>query len=525
MPSSNVSDYNQVAPGQGIAFPIDSPLERFLQWNPFTLGLAARLFMSDDSPTVRQGGQLPALPSSNSSESGHPPTLATVQSNFQDSGYSTGHNIDLASQQGTMNLGSLAPEPQISNPSHQSDQADRTSESGYTGVHSLFKTSYEHFREDFQPDTYGMKDNLFSESGGRDRYHNDYVVPPSADDVKADLTTKPNGSSPTAYLMQEDQTGARIVVDIDGRPISFLKAQKETYYGDLPFPPPLVYTHSGPCPDDTTEHDPTTDAGKARLHKHTITYTELDVDGKQSEIDMNPIHGTQGVPQYSRDLIPAFDMGYYVDILRLPDKPQDMIVYLSSLCSALALTESQWEWIQENLDEATVRNNALDECIFEMIDFLNPDRLRDDDGKIVFAHLPEEPSEEGRLPTLTTMKDWHEEVDRCRRQHRRMSSLAYSHVLNRGKVMAVWYKMREYRDNWANELFSGRHHEDWELEPENYHMLKEYHAFDREMQRLLMTIESDLIKIGRLENTVTALGVNIWKAEDKLDLVMERFES
>ncbi|KAK6344276.1 hypothetical protein TWF696_007918 [Orbilia brochopaga] len=488
---------------------------QLLPWNLFAPGAAAQAFVNCDSTTLKPNGPVSSYTMPRTSSP--PPTLQSFSNkpgNLPDSGYETGRGAPTESTSASQ-IGLAAGAFQRFENQSEKQQWDLSIESGWTGVAEFFKGPNQKSPSSSQSRGYGMQDNLCPKPP-----YGPFPIPPCEADVLPGFTTQPNGASPAAYLMQESNTGDKIVVDIDGRPISFLKAQKESYFGELPFPPPVMYTHQGKCLNaDCGSHD--SGSSHEEEHTHTITYSHPDIGTQQPPV--NPIQGVRGVPQYSTDIIPSYDMGYYVNVLCLPEKPQDIIVYFNSLCSALALSVEKWEWIAENFIESSTLLDALDESIFQMNDFISPYRLRDANGEPVFWFLPEDPGDNGRMPTITTLKEWHEEIQRGRRHLRRLNSLAYSHVLNKGKVHVVWRKMVDYCDDWANMLFSACDEEGWEVTSENADAIKQWYFFNREMRRIVMTIENDLIMIARLENLVKVLGGSVFKAEAKLDIIMERF--
>ncbi|KAF3922679.1 hypothetical protein ABW21_db0203636 [Orbilia brochopaga] len=345
--------------------------------------------------------------------------------------------------------------------------------------------------------------------------------PPRCDaEVRPDYTTQPNGSDPTAYLMQDTNTGNQILVDVHGQILSFWRAaEKENHAGEHPVVPPV----NPPFQETGTSGqygNPTTGQCDDGAHAHTMPYSHAH-PGVSFQQPSVPSYSAE--PSYSNAHAPSYNMRPCLDDVYIPAQPQAIISYFNSLCGIISLHSEKRDWIHKNLDDSRDRNNALDEVIFQMNDFLNPTRLRDAAGEYVFWYITEEPNAVQRIPTMTSLKEWHDEIHRCRQYLRRFNALAYGYVLNKGKVNAAWHKMIEYCDNWANAMLSTYDDETWENVPENKMAMNYYNWFSREMRRKVKTLEKDLNTIARLENMTNGFRQSVFKAEYKLELIMERF--
>ncbi|EWC44809.1 hypothetical protein DRE_06447 [Drechslerella stenobrocha 248] len=347
---------------------------------------------------------------------------------------------------------------------------------------------------------------------------NPYPHNPSTN-LPRELTTRPGTTGPAAYLLKHEQSGNGVLLGSDGQPLQVVPMQRQTYFGDITFLHPVPYAHYGCCADHG--------AGSQDQEKcsYNISYVEPGLDAGQPQLNINPIRGMSGIPQLSTDIIPAFDMGHYAHILQLPDRAEDVIVYFNSICSCAALASGQIDWVQESFVETKFLFDGLDDCIFQMCEALNKERLVDQENRLVYGYLVFETRCGHRMPAVTAVREWWETIENARRYLRRLYSLAYGHALHKGRVEAVWRAIGQYRDNWANELFSASIDDSWEITEDHVEEIKLYHFFNREVQRLLMGAEKDLFLVGRLQNIITAFAGSVFKAQEKWDEVAGRFQA
>ncbi|KAK6529487.1 hypothetical protein TWF281_008660 [Arthrobotrys megalospora] len=311
------------------------------------------------------------------------------------------------------------------------------------------------------------------------------------------FVSKQVSSDPGAYLIKHDSGDAGIILTPNGEMKPFYHAQKQSYFDTQhPFPPPVT------CYD-------------ARgLPLNVVSYSHPPITNSFPPI--NPIRdSTSRIPVLGNEIIPTFDIGYYPDILRLPSRPSDVLIYFNSVCGAAALSPSRRRWIDSNTWETETRFCNLDDIIFEMCEALGSKPLRGPNGELPFH--PTMAEDGGTIvPRMSSPLDWAAEIEECRNHLARLNRLAYIPVMNKCKVDVVWKKMVEYRDDWANMVFSQCQQEFWEASMEDMESMKDYHAFNREMLRLIKGVEDDLIEVMRLENMVTAFRGAVWKADMKL---------
>lgn len=318
------------------------------------------------------------------------------------------------------------------------------------------------------------------------------------------FTSKQISSDPAAYLLKHDSGDAGVILTPSGEIKPFYHAQKQSYFDTQhPFPPPVTCYNANGSP------------------VHVVSYSHPPITNSFPPV--NPIKdSTSRIPVLRDEVIPTFDMGYYPDILRLPSRPSDVLIYFNSICGAAALSRSRKRWIDSNTWETETRFCNLDDTIFEMCEALGSKPLRGPNGELPYH--PTMAEDGGNIfPCMSSPIDWASEIQECRNHLARLNRLAYIPVMNKCKVDVVWRRMVEYRDNWANTIFSQCQHEFWEASMEEMESMKEYHAFNREMLRLIKGIEDDLIEIGRLENMVTAFRGAVWKADMKLKKIEQVF--
>ncbi|KAK6354029.1 hypothetical protein TWF730_008449 [Orbilia blumenaviensis] len=310
-------------------------------------------------------------------------------------------------------------------------------------------------------------------------------------------------SDPAAYLLKHNSSDSGILLTPGGEMKPLHHAQKQAYFNvPHPFPSPVAYyDNSNP--------------GLMNI----ISYSQppMPCFGPL----FNPIEGvTNRIPLFKDEIFPTFDMGYYPDILHLPSRPSDILVYFNSICGAAALPPNRKSWIEDNMQETVLRFSTLDDIVFEMCDAQSGKPLRGPD-EAAARYLSSENFKV--VPNKNSFADWDLEIQECRVHLERLNKLAYVPVMNKSKVEVVWKALVSYRDNWANSIFSQCQYDFWEASMNEVECMKEYHAFNREMQRLLRGVEEDLIEVGRLENMVTAFRGAVWKAEMKLRKLKETF--
>ncbi|KAF3275883.1 hypothetical protein TWF970_006494 [Orbilia oligospora] len=285
----------------------------------------------------------------------------------------------------------------------------------------------------------------------------------------------------------------------------FYDAQKQSYFNSQhPFPPDTIY------------YDPTN--GRP---VHVVSCSQP--DPKQTLPPFNPVEGISGrMPVFKDEIIPTFNMGYYPDLLHLPSRPSDVLVYFNSICAAAALSPHRKAWMDDNLQETEIRFCGLDDAVFQMCEAYSGKPLRGPNNELERGL---ETKDFKAVPDNSLFFDWALELQECRLHLERLNKLAYTPVMNKCKVEVVWKALVYFRDNWANNIFSQCDNEFWEASEEEMEWMKEYHAFNREMQRLMKTVEDDLVEVGRLENMVTAFRGAVWKAETKFKKLKDTFRS
>ncbi|KAK6335033.1 hypothetical protein TWF718_010475 [Orbilia javanica] len=317
------------------------------------------------------------------------------------------------------------------------------------------------------------------------------------------FTSHCSSSNLDADILQHNGSDSKILFTPNGEMRPLYKAQKQSYFGTHhPFPPPIIYydpVHGSPV--------------------HVVSYSQPQL--AHCLPPFNPVEGTTNrMPVFKDEIIPTFDMGYYPDILHLPSRPSDVLVYFNSICAAAALSGNRKDWIEDNLRETEVIFCSLDDAIFQMCEAYSGKPLRgpnDEPGQSFVI--------EGFkvTPCSTLFFDWELEIRECQIHLERLNKLAYVPVMNKSKVDVVWQALVAYRDNWANYLFSNCQEDYWEASEEELEAMKEYHKFNREIQRVYKGIEDDLINVRRLENMVTAFRGAVWKAETKFQRLKEKF--
>ncbi|KAF3313155.1 hypothetical protein TWF173_006329 [Orbilia oligospora] len=298
---------------------------------------------------------------------------------------------------------------------------------------------------------------------------------------------------------------SQILITPDGAMKPFYDAQKQSYFDSQhPFPPDTIYY------DPTNGHP-----------VHVVSCSQP--DPKQTLPPFNPVEGiTDRMPVFKDEIIPTFNMGYYPDLLHLPSRPSDVLVYFNSICAAAALSPHRKAWVDDNLQETEIRFCGLDDAVFQMCEAYSGKPLRGPNDELERGL---ETKDFKAVPDNSLFFDWALELQECRLHLERLNKLAYTPVMNKCKVEVVWKALVYFRDNWANNIFSQCDNEFWEASEEEMEWMKEYHAFNREMQRLMKTVEDDLVEVGRLENMVTAFRGAVWKAETKFKKLKDTFRS
>ncbi|KAF3920418.1 hypothetical protein ABW20_dc0103960 [Dactylellina cionopaga] len=344
------------------------------------------------------------------------------------------------------------------------------------------------------------------------RYNGNGVSIPSIQ-LPPGFTTQCVSSNPTAYLLKHNSSDSGILLSPDGKIEPLFLGQKRADFEQLTCPPSISYLQPDYAPEAGVFHRADTRKG--------VSFSQPFMSSDPQPI--NPLQGTTcGMPQLNEELFPTFDMRYLPDILNLPSNPGDVLAYFNSICGAVALSESRKAWIEENMVVTESLFNLIDEYIFEMCDALNPKRLLRPNGHPVFSHTIEDTTGAGG-PTSMTIFRWKQNLKDSRMHLKRLNRLAYGHAMNKSKVEAVWKAMINYRDRWANQIFSGCESEYWEASPLQVECMKEYYRFNGEMQRLIRTIEDDMLDIGRLENMITVFRASVFKAECKLKKIKKAF--
>ncbi|KAF3136823.1 hypothetical protein TWF594_007714 [Orbilia oligospora] len=294
-------------------------------------------------------------------------------------------------------------------------------------------------------------------------------------------------------------------INSNGAMKPFYDAQKQSYFNSQhPFPPDIIY------------YDPTNG-----LPVHVVSYSQP--DPTQTLPPFNPVEGIASrMPVFKDEIIPTFNMGYYPNLLHLPSRPSDVLVYFNSICAAAALSPNLKAWMDDNLQETEIRFCGLDDAVFQMCEAYSGKPLRGPSNEL---ERDSEAKDFKVAPHSSLFFDWALELQECRLHLERLNKLAYNPVMNKCKVEVVWKALVYFRDNWANNIFSQCDNELWEASEEEMEWMKEYHAFNREMQRLMKTVEDDLVEVGRLENMVTAFRGAIWKAETKFKKLKDTFRS
>ncbi|EPS37589.1 hypothetical protein H072_8725 [Dactylellina haptotyla CBS 200.50] len=328
------------------------------------------------------------------------------------------------------------------------------------------------------------------------------------------LTTRRVCSKPSAYLLKHELSDNGVLLGEDGQIQSLFHAQKESYFRPLPYPPPISY-HEHHHDSHLGIHQPTSAV-------RTTSFSQPLVDhGEHPPI--NPIQWIQQtMPQLKEDIIPTFDMGYYPDILCLPPRPSDVVVYFNSLCGAVAIPTDRQALIEDSIFIAAKLFDELDDCIFQMCDALNSKRLKSPNGDVVYKFVMERHNGK-EVPNSGCTLDWSIGIKTCRKHLRQLQGLGYMHVMNKSKVEVVWKAITQYRNEWANCIFSGCMVEGWEASEEDMEVMKNYHSFNRELHRLIKSIEDDLTAISILENMANSFAAAIVKAEDKLRRIRHKF--
>ncbi|KAF3151725.1 hypothetical protein TWF569_003444 [Orbilia oligospora] len=312
-------------------------------------------------------------------------------------------------------------------------------------------------------------------------------------------------SNPEAYILRHENSNSRILITPDGAMKPFYDAQKQSYFNSQhPFPPDIIY------------YDPTNG-----LPVHVVSYSQP--DPTQTLPPFNPVEGIANrMPVFKDEIIPTFNMGYYPNLLHLPSRPSDVLVYFNSICAAAALSPNLKAWMDDNLQETEIRFCGLDDAVFQMCEAYSGKPLRGPSNEL---ERDSEAKDFKVAPHSSLFFDWALELQECRLHLERLNKLAYNPVMNKCKVEVVWKALVYFRGNWANNIFSQCDNELWEASEEEMEWMKEYHAFNREMQRLMKTVEDDLVEVGRLENMVTAFRGAIWKAETKFKKLKDTFRS
>ncbi|KAK6510625.1 hypothetical protein TWF506_009728 [Arthrobotrys conoides] len=312
-------------------------------------------------------------------------------------------------------------------------------------------------------------------------------------------------SSPEAYILKHNDTDSKVLLTPDGEIKPFYAAQKQAYFGPKrPFPPDTIY------------YDP-----RSGFPVHIKSYSQ---PYQQNTLPLfNPVEGTTGrMSLFKDEIIPTFDMKYYPDLLHLPSRPSDVLVYFNSICAAAALSPNRKAWITDNIRETEVRFCGLDDAVFQMCEAYSGKPLRGPND-VETGKDSAGGNNSKAVPNNSLFFDWALELQECRIHLERLNKLAYVPAMNKCKVDVVWKALVYFRDNWANNIFSRCDYELWEASTEEVKWMKEYHAFNREMQRLIQGVEDDLVEIGKLENIVTAFRGAVWKAEAKFQKLRDAF--
>ncbi|KAF3931572.1 hypothetical protein ABW19_dt0208984 [Dactylella cylindrospora] len=391
--------------------------------------------------------------------------------------------------------------------------------------------------------------------------------------IPSGLTVSPMESSPAAYLVRHDQTNSGFIITPSGGPfpgfspsesLSSMPSRDPDYNpavdpqdipsSQQPLYPPSEHQYSaeqvyrpkspqGRLNDGFYQNDPES------LHcilEGTQGYRRISPDREYHQGQSTPYYEladhwdcqswpgieTISPPRPNAHLFypPPFVLGasgsvpvFYDDSLTcLPGNPTDIIAYLNSFCRRMALSELKQSRISDTLTVTDYRSNHLDDCVFQMCDALNSKPLCGIDGKILYQNIYDKVNGL-RVPTLSYLQDWDYEIKQASEHLRQAMSLAYGSIMNRNRVVVVWQAIVIYRDDWANQLFGGCNDHNWEVSQHLLEGLKDYHAFNREMQRSLRLVEDDLIMIGRLENSINCLRESVLKAKDKFRLVVDMY--
>ncbi|KAK6511643.1 hypothetical protein TWF481_000552 [Arthrobotrys musiformis] len=321
------------------------------------------------------------------------------------------------------------------------------------------------------------------------------------------FTSERVSSNPEAYVLKHDMSDSGILLTPQGDMKPLYHAQKQTYFDTKhPFPPSVVY------------HDSMTGMPMSFV---SYSHPQIPYSGLPAAVQPNPLEGASfRMPLFKKDIIPTYDMGYYPNLLKLPSRPSDVLVYFNSICSTAALSPKRKAWIEDNLQETEIKFCVLDDMIFQMCEAYSGRPLRGPDEEPPHYSMP------GGAKVVLNKElfaKWAQEIVECRTHVERLNKLSYVPAMNKCKVEVVWQTLVGYKDDWANDIFSPCKEHFWEASVEELEWMKEYHTFCCEMQRLMEGVEEDLMLVGRLENMVTAFRGVVAKAQIKFTKLENTF--